>query len=306
MANSQLSVISNIIRMATYYNAYLEMVAKHDRKVASKKEGKKKPASAKQPKPKLAIEKSSKPAPAPKPKAQGHAHVGGVAIQEPIAEAIRPLPVVEGKDASTTNPLLITTMDDTSSNIVRDSLSPAAETDGRSDKTSSGGDTEESLKFPADEHVILEDPLSSTGTLSSIMNLEDAYAIGDQFINDKPTDDEPGKLNVEAEVVSMVTVLVYQASSSVPPLSTPVIDLSPPKPASFTTQTPILTTTTATTKTPLPPPPQKIKAQTESEVKALEAVLRNVHKDDFSIEKDKSRTRRHDDQDPPPSLSPPD
>ncbi|GKG60030.1 hypothetical protein Tco_0609694, partial [Tanacetum coccineum] len=29
--------------------------------------------------------------------AQDHAHVGGVVIQEPIAEAIRPLPVVEGK-----------------------------------------------------------------------------------------------------------------------------------------------------------------------------------------------------------------
>ncbi|GKE41367.1 hypothetical protein Tco_1468651, partial [Tanacetum coccineum] len=38
---------------------------------------------------------------------------------------------------------------------------------------------QESLKFPADEHVILEDPLSSTGTLSSMNNLEDAYAIGD-------------------------------------------------------------------------------------------------------------------------------
>ncbi|GJY40098.1 hypothetical protein Tco_0427368 [Tanacetum coccineum] len=37
---------------------------------------------------------------------------------------------------------------------------------------------QESLKFPADEHVILEDPLSSTGTLSSMKNLEDAYAIG--------------------------------------------------------------------------------------------------------------------------------
>ncbi|GJZ89884.1 zinc finger, CCHC-type, retrotransposon gag domain protein [Tanacetum coccineum] len=34
-------------------------------------------------------------------------------------------------------------------------------------------------------------------------NLKDAYAIGDQFINDKSNDDEPGKLNVEAEVVSM-------------------------------------------------------------------------------------------------------
>ncbi|GJY05434.1 hypothetical protein Tco_0371374 [Tanacetum coccineum] len=43
----------------------------------------------------------------------------------------------------------------------------------------------------------------------------------DQFINDKSTEDELEKLNVEAEVVSMVTVLIYQASSSVPPLSTP-------------------------------------------------------------------------------------
>ncbi|GKB78473.1 hypothetical protein Tco_0945368 [Tanacetum coccineum] len=113
---------------------------------------------------------------------------------------------------------------------------------------------QESLKFLDDEHVILEDPLSSTGTLSSMKNLEDAYAIGDQFINDKSTDDEPGKLNMEAEVVSMVTVPIYQASSSVPPLSTPVIDLLPPKPASSTTQTPIFTSTTTTTTTPLPPP----------------------------------------------------
>ncbi|GJR62592.1 hypothetical protein Tco_1504754 [Tanacetum coccineum] len=56
------------------------------------------------------------------------------------------------------------------------------------------------------------------------------FTIGDQFINDKATEDEPEKLNVESEVVTMVTVPIYQASSSVPPLSTPVIDLSPPKP----------------------------------------------------------------------------
>ncbi|GJU67834.1 hypothetical protein Tco_1254093, partial [Tanacetum coccineum] len=37
----------------------------------------------------------------------------------------------------------------------------------------------ESLKFLADEHVILEDPLSSIGTLSSMKNLDDAYTIGD-------------------------------------------------------------------------------------------------------------------------------
>ncbi|GKD55495.1 hypothetical protein Tco_1288882 [Tanacetum coccineum] len=114
---------------------------------------------------------------------------------------------------------------------------------------------QESLKFLADQHVILKDPLSSTGTLSSMKNLEDAYAIGDQLINDKSTNDEPGKLNVEAEVVSMVTVPIYQASSS-PLLSTPVIDLSSaPKPASSTTQAPIFTATTTTTPTTLPPPP---------------------------------------------------
>ncbi|GJX54528.1 hypothetical protein Tco_0282897 [Tanacetum coccineum] len=303
-------LISNNISNAPYYNAYLEMVAKHDKKVAAEKEEKKKSASTKQPKPKPAIEKSSKLAPVPKPKITKEkpskasavkppkpkpakekltkdtplqkASKGKVAkvrtmkssfylVDEPNEEsshskpepepehqgeeASGPLPVVEGKaptteEASTgpsTQPL-----DDTFANIVRDSPSSAdAKTGARSDKTNSGGDTkilqiteeleqvlmdedqarsdpgisrvalagpdpepthdefivdlypkvQESLKFLADEHVILEDPLSSTGTLSLIKNLEDAYAIGDQFINDKSTDDEPGKLNVEAEVV---------------------------------------------------------------------------------------------------------
>ncbi|GKC96763.1 hypothetical protein Tco_1162205, partial [Tanacetum coccineum] len=61
-------LISNNIKNAPYYNAYLEMVAKHDQKVDAEKEGKKKYASTKQPKPKPTVEKSSKPAPAPKPK----------------------------------------------------------------------------------------------------------------------------------------------------------------------------------------------------------------------------------------------
>nr|GEV45742.1 zf-CCHC domain-containing protein/UBN2 domain-containing protein [Tanacetum cinerariifolium] len=83
------------------------------------------PATAKQPKPKHVKEKSTKHALLPKGRqsplysfhsvseeydveraiqislesfqAQGLAHVGGVAIQEPVAEASRPLPVIEGK-----------------------------------------------------------------------------------------------------------------------------------------------------------------------------------------------------------------
>ncbi|GKA01372.1 hypothetical protein Tco_0674037 [Tanacetum coccineum] len=167
-------LISKNIRNASYYNAYLEMVAKHDQKVAAEKEGKKKSACAKQPSQSL------------------------VSRTEACQRKVNPEP--------------------THDEFMAD-LYPKVQ---------------ESLKFLADEHVILEDPLSSTGTLSSMKNLEDAYAIRDQFINDKSTDDELRKLNVEAEVVSMVTVPIYQASSSVPPLSTRVIDLSPPKLASST------------------------------------------------------------------------
>nr|GEW06264.1 hypothetical protein [Tanacetum cinerariifolium] len=61
----------------------------------------------------------------------------------------------------------------------------------------------ESLKFLVDEHVIIEDPLSLTRTLSSMKNLDDAYTIEDQFLNDKSTEDGSRKLNVEAKVVSM-------------------------------------------------------------------------------------------------------
>ncbi|GJW55242.1 hypothetical protein Tco_0099327 [Tanacetum coccineum] len=224
-------LISNNIRNAPYYSAYLERVAKHDQKVTADKEGKKESASAKPTKSKPDTDKSSKPAPTPMPKvtkekpfkasiakppkpkpakdtstkatllqkagkgkatkartlkstlqlvnepdeepahskpesepkhqgegeefdmeraiqmsmesfqAQSQAHVGGVAIQEHVAKATRPLPVVEAKEASigpSAQPI-----DDTSANIVYESLSPTnAETGARSDKTSSGGDIE--------------------------------------------------------------------------------------------------------------------------------------------------------------------
>nr|GEU37981.1 retrovirus-related Pol polyprotein from transposon TNT 1-94 [Tanacetum cinerariifolium] len=264
-------MISNNIRNAPYYNAYLKMVAKHDQKISAKKEGTEKTASAKQPKPMLAIVKSTKAAPAPKLKetkerlskaftakppkpkpakekttktkppqkagkgkiakvhkvkrpfqlvdepdeeqaqsepepepelkhqgegdkhdmelaiqmslesfqAQSQAHVSGVAIREPVAEATQPLLVVERKckaivteeqaahsllalrtpkrrstmdqfifqrripdiEASSTRPST-QDQDDTSANIVCDSPSPTdAKTCAEFEKTNSGGDT---------------------------------------------------------------------------------------------------------------------------------------------------------------------
>ncbi|GKB54620.1 hypothetical protein Tco_0905373 [Tanacetum coccineum] len=86
----------------------------------------------------------------------------------------------------------------------------------------------------------------------------DAYTYSDQFFNDKPTEEEPDKANIETGVESIVTVLIHQASSSAHPLFTLVIDLTPTKQVSSTIQEQVFTVTTATTTTlPLPPPPQQ-------------------------------------------------
>nr|GEX58648.1 hypothetical protein [Tanacetum cinerariifolium] len=139
----------------------------------------------------------------------------------------------------------------------------------------------ESLKHTTEEHVHLENPLSSSGTLSSMKNLEDNFTLSDQFDNDKPTEEDPRKTNVETRVESMVTVPVHQSFSSVPPLSTHVIDLTPPKPISSTIQEPVFIATPATTTLLLPPPPQQhstIDPALASRVSSLEKVCANFEK----------------------------
>nr|GEW49090.1 uncharacterized mitochondrial protein AtMg00810-like [Tanacetum cinerariifolium] len=162
-------LITDNIRNAPYYNAYLEMVAKHDLKIAAEKGTKKKSASkadkskkpetAKQPKPKHVKEKSTKPTPVQKASKGKETKVRKVKsslqlVYEPKEEQAQPKPEPEHhgvgeeydrwtlatKEASTrpsTQP-----QDDASINIVRDSPSPAdAETGANTDKTNSGDDT---------------------------------------------------------------------------------------------------------------------------------------------------------------------
>ncbi|GJZ49477.1 hypothetical protein Tco_0603667 [Tanacetum coccineum] len=86
----------------------------------------------------------------------------------------------------------------------------------------------EILKHTTKEHVHLENPPSSSRTLSSMKNLEDNFTFGDQVINDKSQKVKLGKTTMESEVESMVIVPIQQASLSAPPLNTPVIDLSSP------------------------------------------------------------------------------
>ncbi|GKC51967.1 retrovirus-related pol polyprotein from transposon TNT 1-94 [Tanacetum coccineum] len=116
---------------------------------------------------------------------------------------------------------------------------------------------QENLKLPTEDQVILEEPASSSRTLSSLQNLEKDLSFTNQFFIEKPQEEEPGKTNAKAEVQSMVSVPIHQDTSSVPPMTTPVIDLTKsqsdsPLPTSTTT----ISTITTTTPTLLPPPPQ--------------------------------------------------
>ncbi|GJS72767.1 retrovirus-related pol polyprotein from transposon TNT 1-94 [Tanacetum coccineum] len=78
----------------------------------------------------------------------------------------------------------------------------------------------------------------------------------DQFFMEKPHEEESGKTNAEIEVQSMVLVPIHQDISSVPSMTTLVIDLTTmqsdsPLPTSTST-TLIITTTTAIPTTPQP------------------------------------------------------
>nr|GEV09287.1 hypothetical protein [Tanacetum cinerariifolium] len=257
-------LISKNIKNVPYYNAYMEMVAKHDRKITAEKEGKKKPATAKQLKSKphsqmgkvlktckgkssfQLFDEEEPTQPEPKPKHQG----------EKDDKATRPLLVVEEQAAQSLsalhtpkrrgtidqfilqrqNPVIeeastgpsAQPQDDTSANIFHESQSPAdAETGANTDKTNNGGDTE-----------ILQIGEEQGDDMANMVNLEE----------------KTDKIDQGQAISDLVPI--HQASSLVPPLSTPIIGLSPPKTVSSTTQAPIFTAITTTTTTrPLPPPP---------------------------------------------------
>ncbi|GJZ90249.1 hypothetical protein Tco_0662176, partial [Tanacetum coccineum] len=98
---------------------------------------------------------------------------------------------------------------------------------------------QENLKLPTEDQVRLEEPASFAGTLSSLQNLDKELSFTNQFLVEKSQEDEPDKSNTEAEVQLMVTVPIHQDTSSVPLLTTPVIDLTMSQHVSTTVQAPL-------------------------------------------------------------------
>ncbi|GKA96323.1 hypothetical protein Tco_0818418 [Tanacetum coccineum] len=107
----------------------------------------------------------------------------------------------------------------------------------------------ENLKLITDERVIEDNPESHSGSMSSMKNLEDTDNFGDQFLYDKPTEDEQEKSKVIDESDSTIPDPSHQTVTSPPPVIAPVIDFSSPKPSSQVTPPPINTEATSITTT---------------------------------------------------------
>ncbi|GKA90292.1 hypothetical protein Tco_0812162 [Tanacetum coccineum] len=91
----------------------------------------------------------------------------------------------------------------------------------------------ENLKLIIDERVIEENPESHSGSMSSMKNLDDTYNFGDQFLYDKPTEDDQEKSKVIEESDSTIPDPSHQTVTSTPPVIAPFTDVSSTKPSSL-------------------------------------------------------------------------
>ncbi|GJT63869.1 hypothetical protein Tco_1015349 [Tanacetum coccineum] len=109
----------------------------------------------------------------------------------------------------------------------------------------------ENLKLITDERVIDDKPESHSGSMSSMKNLDDTFNFGDQFLYDKPTEDDQEKSKVREESDSTIPDTIHQTVTSTPPVIAPFTDVSSTQPSSLVTPPPINTeATTITTSLP--------------------------------------------------------
>ncbi|GJR55750.1 hypothetical protein Tco_1406271 [Tanacetum coccineum] len=109
----------------------------------------------------------------------------------------------------------------------------------------------ENLKLITDERVIDDKPESHSGSMSSMKNLDDTFNFGDQFLHDKPTEDDQEKSKVREESDSTIPDSSHQTVTSTPPVIVPFTEVSSSKPSLLVTPPPINTeATTITTSLP--------------------------------------------------------
>nr|GEW20787.1 hypothetical protein [Tanacetum cinerariifolium] len=111
---------------------------------------------------------------------------------------------------------------------------------------------------------------------------ENLKLVVEEQVFDKPSEAKNDKTAAETEVESMVSVTIQQEMSSIPPIKSPIIDLSSRPESPKVHQQFIVTTTetTTTTTTTLPPPPTQPQSNAEAmmikRISELEHIMANL------------------------------
>nr|GEX22766.1 hypothetical protein [Tanacetum cinerariifolium] len=121
-----------------------------------------------------------------------------VVIIEPDSRKFQPLPEIQGKGKEKVS----------DEQVARDLLTLQKP-------------KKENLKLTVEEQVLLKEPASSIGTLSSLQHLSKDFSFGDLFFNDKPSEAENEKTTAETKAESMVSVTIQQDTSAIFPMTTP-------------------------------------------------------------------------------------
>nr|GFC18191.1 hypothetical protein [Tanacetum cinerariifolium] len=151
---------------------------------------------------------------------------------------------------------------------------------------------QENLKLAVEEPVLLEEPASSSGTLSSLQHLSRDFSFGDQFFSDKHSNADK---NAETKVESMVNVTIQQALSSISLMTSLIIDLTSRLESPKEHQQ-LKATTTDTTKTTtmLPPPQAPQQSMTEAMMVKRISELEHILADLIQVNKTmKERLDKH-------------
>nr|GFA21696.1 hypothetical protein [Tanacetum cinerariifolium] len=151
---------------------------------------------------------------------------------------------------------------------------------------------QENLKLTVEEQVLLEEPASSSGTLSSLQHLTKDLSFGDIFFSDKPSKADNDKATAKTEAKLMVSVTIQQDMSSIPPMTSQIIDLTlrpeSPKVHQLLKATATEITTTTTTTKLLPPPYQQQQSTAEAmmmkHIGELEHIMANLIQENKRLE----------------------
>ncbi|GJR66312.1 hypothetical protein Tco_0012377 [Tanacetum coccineum] len=164
---------------------------------------------------------------------QGRAPVGGVMIRDPYQGQARsdPEKAHEAKAGPDLEPMQ---EDQTGSDSVKLHVSLARPNPEHMDDeflATAYPKVHENLKLIIDERVIEDNPESYSGSMSSMKDLEDTDNFGDQFLYDKPTEDDQEKSKIVEESDSTIPDPSHQTVTSTPPVIALVTDFSSPKPS---------------------------------------------------------------------------